>query len=419
MRRRIAERFDHNGRSGLVWRASSVKLGLRRSTAAAVAVLAAVLAHTAPAAAADLVTVYDETGGPSTGGADLATETTTEWSAGTSPQSATRPGYDVDHVLSKYGVPGSASVDVVGTGSIAAGQSPGTLHLTSSELAGTTTYRHYAPSLYVDSQGVHADPPVGTDGTIGGGQSSVMSEGGPLYLFAHSGRSLALQIISGPVSRGSADVRLSTNVTGCQVTYWIDGGAPIVASDGKTTQEFTDTTADKHVVIADERCAGDGSAGATADYVNFDYDATPTPTPTPTASPKATRTPKPKATSTPAPTPTPTPVPTIAPTSTPIPSPAPTPSPLPRAHAHKRSKKKQPEAAPAKPRLPLVHGQLISAVVPITAAQLAATMPKPRTVVIRAGAAKAPGHVPLDLLIALLVLAALISTGVWRERRGK
>ena len=66
-----------------------------------------------------------------------------------------------------------------------------------------------------------------------------------------------------------------------------------------------------------------------------------------------------------------------------------------------------------------MRGQLISAVVPITPAQLAASKPKPRTVVIRAGAAKAPGHAPMGLVIGLTVLAALIYTGVWRERRGK
>ena len=74
---------------------------------------------------------------------------------------------------------GSASVDVVGTGSIAAGQSPGTLHLTSDELAGKTTYQHYEPSFYVDSQGVHADPPVGTDGNIAGSRELGDERGRP------------------------------------------------------------------------------------------------------------------------------------------------------------------------------------------------------------------------------------------------
>jgi hypothetical protein len=386
-----------------------VKLALR-SIAAAIVVLATLAA---PAAAQDIVAVYKEADGPSTGGANLPQDTTTEWSAGTSPQSATRPGYDIDHVLQAFGVPGGASVDVVGTGSLAAGQSPGSFHLTSNEVAGNTTYHGYKPSFYTDSQGVHADPPVGRDGNISGDRSSVVSEGGPLFLFAHSGKSLALQILSGPVKRGSADVQLSTNVTGCQVTYWIDGGAPIVAGDGRTTQHFADTIANKHVVIADERCAGDDSAGATAGYVNFDFDATPTPTPT--ASPRATRTPKPT------PTPTPVTTPVSTPTSTPTPSPAPTPSPkTARPAAHKRATKKRNKPAPAPtPERPVVHGQLISAVVPVSAAQLAAQAPKPKPIVIRAGDAKAHHSLGLGLPAGLLTLAALVYAGVWRERRGK
>ena len=85
----------------------------------------------------------------------LATLTPEQRKRGVVASSAGNHGLGVAYAAKHFGVPATASVDVVGTGSIAAGQRPSSFHLSRQEIAGTATYKGSLPSFYIDGQGVH------------------------------------------------------------------------------------------------------------------------------------------------------------------------------------------------------------------------------------------------------------------------
>jgi hypothetical protein len=224
-----------------------------------------------------------------------------------------------------------------------------------------------------------------------------------------------------------------------------DGGS---ATD-ETSPAHTYSTTTTFTVVASAVC-DDGTVGVAATRIGVSGvgpggtgpGATPTPDGSATPTPTATKAPSPTRTATPSPAhahagadkpgssgdrnagdgPQATATATAAPADTPAPSPAPTPSPAssaaPRAAATPAQRERRSTPAP-KSHLPIVHGRLIAAVVPVSAAQFSGPTAVPATPITDGSATDEHPAPALALPLGLLALAGLLGAGVWRERRGK
>jgi hypothetical protein len=260
--------------------------------------------------------------------------------------------------------------------------------------------------------------------------------GGAIAIYAHTQGHI--QVTGGPETNSASPgkpVRFQASTGDCpgganpRVTWdFGDGGPP----SAQPTHTYAAAGTYYGTVVAD---CGDGVGGAAGWQVGVGGPgAGPTPgagaTPTATASPTATPTPRPRRRATPTPTrraghggragrgapsshatspssPAATPTATPAVSSTPPPT-ATQPSAGTRRHPRRTSPVR------ARSRLPLVSGRLISAVVPVSAAALAGSPARP-TAAVAGGAPRPPARVAVP--IGVLVLAALLLAGAWRERR--
>jgi PKD domain len=353
-------------------------------------------------------------------------------------------GWSIEHIVGLAGAtPKAAEV---------MGDHPTMYALGGDDFAGPNDFAGgAAPVIWNNGASMQSMRPARNDGDSASG--TIVS--GVISIFAHTG---------GP-SEMSASAVGDTHVAGRPVTLNVSGACAGGTvdwhfGDGTTgtgaSVTHTYATRDTFYAFADVEC-GNGVGGAAVVQVGVQgpgtgpgAGSTPTPTPTPaaTAPAKPTATPKPhKPAKTPTPTPTaragggtgkgtggggkpaatataaPSPgvVPTVAPAPTSVPSqatpaPATPPAASPSSPAPRVSATPQRTATPTpRSNLPVVKGRLISAVVPVPPATLAA--PAPATAAERTGGVTLKPAPKLALPLGLLAVAALALAGAWRERR--
>jgi hypothetical protein len=411
---------------------------------ATLAIPAAAGLASAPARAqgSNVVTVYADGNlqPTSLGTEDVHDHYPVRGAAGTDPFDTFVNGWSIRQILTQVS---AQTVDVVGDAR--------TFTLSSDELNDPAA--HFVNGLQpaVSDGGatvrpIHLDHP---DDDVNGGTQ--IAQG--VMLYAHSGGSLDASLPI-PVS-GSADgltVHFTVDISGAcdQPRYAWDFGDGHASTLENPTHAYA--SANSYVVVADVECgAGNGRALTNRFAVGAGPAATPGPgttaTPQPSATPvaTATATPRPRKTATPTPTPrsggsggggkktgtgtggaaataTPTPAATVAPavtaTATVTPEPATTPAPSAAPPSAGPSPTAEPERlrAGADSGLPVVRGRLVSAIVPVSAAELAAAA-APAPAVAPSGGGATPPAPRAALPLGLLAVAALLLAGAWRERR--